>query len=227
MADTSSFLCAMLLALLFSALQIVPAQTPEPPMQVPKVVPVPPLHPTAPLREPTDPPAQDVVDTRDHLTFHLPAGWNLTRKDGEISSFHLDARTAPRTAQLRMVASLAFNPYPPSTFAGALFYVSTTPHATPASCAMQTATKPFQPLPPATIDDVPFTRGKDEHGQICTEARDVAYTAMRHGSCLRFDLAINNFCGGDVSGAQDLTESQLQALYTRLMTILNSVRFTR
>ncbi len=222
MAFLLSFRFTVLVAFSLAA-SLLRAQTP----QVPKVVPVPPLHPTAPAKEPSDPPAQDVSDTRDYLVFHLPAGWNLSRRDGEISTFHLDTRTAPQRAQLRMVASLAFNPYPQSTFAGALFYVSATPNTSAAACAMQTAEKPFTPLAPATIDGQPFTRGKDEHGNICTEARDVAYTALRHGSCLRFDLAINSFCGGDVSGAQDLTEGQLGALYNRLQSILNSVHFTK
>jgi hypothetical protein len=204
------------------------AQQPsEPPMQVPKVVPVPPLHGVAPAKEPTSPPARDVADPQDHLRFHLPAGWNLTRKDGEASTFHLDARTAPANAKLRMVASLAFNPYPMSTFEGAMFYVSSAPHVSAAACAAQTSTKPFQRLKAATIDDKPFSRGKDEHGRICTEARDVAYTAIRENACLRFDLSINSFCGGDVSGAEDLTEGQLQAIYTRLVQILDSIRFTR
>jgi len=200
-------------------------QAPEPPMQVPKVMPVPPLHPVAPAKEPTSPPARDVRDPLDRLTFHLPAGWNLNRKDGEISSFRLDARTAPRKARLHFVASLAFNPYPFSTFSGALFYVSSTPALSAEACAAETTTKPFESLPPGEIDKQPFARGKDEHGQICTEARDVAYTAMRQNSCLRFDLAINSFCGGDVSGAEDLTADQLQAIYTRLMKILESVHF--
>ncbi len=196
-------------------------------LQVPKVVPVPPLPGTKAAPEPSSPPARDVQDAKDHLTFHLPAAWNLTMRDGEISTFRLDARTAPRPSQLRMVASLGFNPYPQSTFAGALFYVSSTPHATAAACAMQTALKPFTPLAPAQVGDQTFSRGKDEHGHICTESRDVAYTAMRGGSCLRFDLAINSFCGGDVSGAEDLTAAQLQAIYSRLMSILDTVRFTR
>jgi hypothetical protein len=193
--------------------------------QVPKVVPVPPLPSAAPAKEPTSPLAQDVRDSRDHLTFHLPVGWNLARKDGEMSTFHLDARTAHRNAQLHAVATLAFNPYPLSTFEGATFYVSSTPHITAEACAGETSTKPFEALPPGMIDGQPFARGKDEHGTICTEARDVAYTALRHNACLRFDLAINTFCGGEVSGAQDLTADQLQSIYTRLMKILDSVNF--
>ena len=207
----------------FSVAGMVSAQTP----QVPTVVPVPPLPSAKPFVEPSNPPARDVQDAWDHLTFHLPAAWNLTMRDGEISTFRLDARTAPRASQLRMVASLGFNPYPQSTFEGALFYVSSTPHATAGACAMQTATKPFTPLAPAQVGDQTFSRGKDEHGHICTESRDVAYTAMRGNACLRFDLAINSFCGGDVSGAQDLTAAQLQTIYSRLILILDSVRFTR
>jgi len=195
-------------------------------MQVPKVVPVPPLRPVGPAKEPTSPAARDVVDGRDGLTFHLPPGWNLSRKDGEASTFRLDARTAPAKSRLRMVASLAFNPYPQSTFAGELFYVSATPGLSAEACAAETTAKPYKALDAATIDGKSFWRGKDEHGHICTEGRDVVYTAMRGNACLRFDLAINSFCGGDVSGAEDLTAGQLQALYTRLMTILNSVRFT-
>jgi hypothetical protein len=202
-------------------------QQSEPPMQVPKVVPVPPLRRAPAPKEPVDPPARDVPDAADRLSFHLPAGWNLSAKDGEISSFHLDARTAPRSSRLRAVASLGFNPYPQSTFAGALFYVSAAPHSTASACTSQTSTRPFTALPPFFVDDVKFARGKDEHGQICTDQRDVAYTALRNGTCLRIDLAINSFCGGEVSGAQDLTEAQLQSIYDRLQGILMSVRFQR
>jgi len=210
--------------LLFSPI-VEAQQSPQPSMQVPKVVPVPPLHPTVPAKEPTSPPARDVRDPLDHLTFHLPPGWNLSRKDGEISSFHLDARTAPGKSRLHIAASLAFNPYPASTFSGAFFYISSTPGISAVACAAETTTKPFESLPSATVDNQTFARGKDEHGQICAESRDVAYTAMRRNSCLRFDLAINSFCGGDVSGAEDLTADQLQAIYTRLTTILDSVHF--
>lgn len=200
-------------------------QSQEPTMRVPKPVPVPSLHPAAPTKEPTDPPARDVRDPLDHLSLHLPAGWNLSRKDGEISTFRMDARTAPGRSRLHIVASLAFNPYPASTFSGALFYVSSTPGLSAAACALETSAKPFDPLPAAQVAGRTFARGKDEHGQICTEGRDVAYTAMQQNSCLRFDLAINSFCGGDVSGAEDLRADQLQALFTRLMSILDSVHF--
>ena len=209
------------------------AQEPqEPKPEIPKVKPVPPLPKPGPYvapkppPEPTDPPAQTVSDDRTHISFHLPPGWIVARKDGEVSTFRLDARTAPRQSSLRAVASLNFNPYPLSTFSGALFYVSATPHSSAASCAAQTRTKPDKPLASAVVADVKFMRGRDDHGHICTEARDVAYTAMRGGSCLRFDLAINSFCGGEVSGAQDLTDAQLGSLFDRLQKILDTVQFT-
>jgi hypothetical protein len=214
--------CVVLLGIVAAA----GAQVP----QVPKVVPVPPLPPPGsrapkPPPEPTSPPAQTVEDERTHAVFHLPAGWNVARKDGEISTFRLDARTAPKRSELRVAASLNFNPFPLSTFSGAMFYLSTVPHSTAAACAAETATKPDKPLPPATVGDIKFSRGKDEHGHICTESRDVAYTALRGGSCVRFDLAVNSFCGGEVSGAQDLTDDQLGSLFKRLEGILGTVEF--
>ena len=195
--------------------------------QVPKVVPVPPLPAGKPrvASEPTSPPAQDVVDEKTHVGFHLPAGWNVSRTDGELSTFRLDARSAPRRSELRVAASLNFNPFPRSTFSGALFYLSVLPHATPGVCESETTMPPEKALPPAVIGDVKFWRGKDEHGHICTESRDVAYTAMRGGSCVRFDLAVNSFCGGEVSGAEDLTEDQLGSLFKRLEGILATVEF--
>ena len=210
------------------------AQQPQqqPGMRVPKVVPVPPLPPVRPKEapkpppEPTEPPAQTVRDARTHVTFHLPAGWNVSRIDGEISTFRLDARTAPRRSELRAAASLGFNPFPLSTFSGAIFYLSMAPRSSAAACAAETRTKPDKPLPPAIVGDVKFSRGKDEHGHICTESRDVAYTAMRGGSCVRFDLAVNTFCGGDVTSAEDLTDAQLGSLFKRLEGILETLEFT-
>jgi hypothetical protein len=139
----------------------------------------------------------------------------------------LDARSAPVRAQLRTVASLAFNPFPLSTFSGAMFYVSVTPRMTDAQCAAQTTTKPDKPLPSATFAGVTFKRGKDEHGQVCTEARDVAYTTMRGRSCVRFDMTVNTFCGGDVSGAEEITDAQLGAIFKRMEGILETVKFDK
>jgi len=196
--------------------------------KVPKVVPVPPLpapKPRVAPPEPTSPPAQTVEDEKTHVAFHLPAGWNVSRVDGELSTFRLDARTAPRRSELRVAASLNFNPFPQSTFSGALFYLSVVPHSSAVACATETTTKPEKALSPAVVGDVKFARGKDEHGHICTESRDVAYTALRGGSCLRFDLTVNSFCGGEVSGAEDLTEAQLGSLFKRLEGILGTVEF--
>ncbi len=232
MKSSCAALCVALLFCASACSSAMYGQEPGPEMKVPKVVPVPPLpaRPTArrdaPIPEPTSPPARTVVDSRAHVSFHLPAGWVLARKDGEISTFHQDARTAPPNAQLRAVANLDFNPYPLSTFAGALFYVSTTPHSTEADCAAQTTVKPQKPLTPMSVANLKFNRGLDEHGHICTEARVLTYTAMHEHSCLRFDLAVNTFCGGDDSGAQDMTDVQLAAIFKRMLGILDSVTFT-
>ena len=69
-----------------------------------------------------------------------------------------------------------------------------------------------------------FKHGYSEHGGVCTESRDEVYTALRGTTCYRFDLVINNFCGGEVSGVRDITERELGAVRQRLETILNSVK---
>ena len=221
---------AVIAAGLFIALLPVraPGQDGEPQRAVPLPRPVPPLPGArGPVPDAVSPPAQTVMEERGHLRFRLPPGWNLARKDGEFSTFRLDARTAPHHAEMLVVATLAFNPYPASTFSGALFYVSQTPHSSSSACVAQTTFRPEKPLQPTTIADVSFSRGKDEHGHICTEARDVTYTALRRGSCLRFDLAVNTFCGGEDSGAQDMTEAQLGAVFKRMEGILESVEWTQ
>jgi hypothetical protein len=197
------------------------------PKAVPLPVPVPSLHPKREIPDPETPPARSVTDTKDGISFQLPKAWNLNFKDGEVSTYRLDARTAPRRAQLRAVASLSFNPYPLSTFAGAMFYLSVIPASTAAECAAQTKVKPEKPLPPETIAGISYLRGKDEHGKICTEARDVAYTTMRGASCVRFDMAVNTFCGGEVSGAEEITDAQLGAIFKRMEGMLETVKFSK
>ena len=198
---------------------------------VPKVVPIP--VPKVPMRapdkpaDPTEPAARTVEDARARVTFRLPAGWNMERRDGELSTFRLDARTAARSAQLRVVANMGWNPFPHSTFSGALFYLSVAPRLSAAQCAAETTSKPDVKIPGAVIDDVKFARGKDEHGVICTEARDIAYTTERKGMCVRFDLAVNTFCGGQVSGAQDITNAELGEVFGRMEGILQTVKFVR
>jgi hypothetical protein len=171
----------------------------------------------------TDPPAHTFRDARHGVSFQIPAGWNFSRKDSDISTFNLDARSAPHNAQMRAVAAIAFNPFPASTFSGAIFYFSVIPHTTEAECRAQ-ATGADSTVP---IDDVAFTRGHDEHGTICIEARNEIYTAERNNSCYRFDLVINSFCGGEVSGVRDITPQQIDAVRKRLESILSTVKFDR
>src|SRR3984885_11533638 len=137
----------------------------------------------------------------------------------------LDARTAPRATQLRAVSTISFNPHPYSTFSGALFYFSVTPRTTPAACSAQASARASRTVAITPIARIPFTHGYDEHGTICTESRDEIYTTPRNDSCYRFDAVINTFCGGDVSGVQDIPPRELAPVRTRMQTILDSVKF--
>ena len=177
------------------------------------------------VEEPTAPPPQHIHLLTSGLSFNLPAGWNVARRDGELSTFALDARSSLPSTRFRSVAQLAFNPFPYSTFSGALFYTSTTPHSTPLQCSNQATAPASHPISTVQVDSIPFKHGYNEHGEICTEERDEIYTALRNGTCYRFDLVINTFCGGEVSGSRDLTTQQLEAVRHRLETILNTVTF--
>jgi hypothetical protein len=178
--------------------------------------------PTAP--PPTAAP-QGFKDGHFGVKFQVPAGWSLTRKDGLVSTFHNDARTALPKAQVRGIASLDFNPYPYSTLSGAVFYFSVTPHSDDEECAKQAAPV-GAPAEEATdtqdIGGMRFNHGHDEHGEICVEARDEVYTAYRKGSCYRFDMEINTFCAIS-SGAQEITDGQLESLNQRMANILSTV----
>ena len=187
-----------------------------------------------PESPPADAREQSFRDNHFGVQFRVPEGWTLTRKDRQVSTFHLDARTAPERTQMRSVAAIEFNPYPYSTFSGALFYYSVEPHTTDAECARQASE-------PATrqrdlerrklehgrdvqdIGGMSFVHGHDEHGDICVEARDEVYTAFRKGACYRFDLALNTFCAIS-SGAADLTGAQLEQIDARMAQILSTVR---
>jgi hypothetical protein len=165
------------------------------------------------------PPARTFRDTRNHLTLKIPAGWTLSTRDGEVSTFHLDARSAPVTARLRAVASIADNPFPLSTFSGAFLYLSVTPAANDASCAKQapdtSGTK--------QIAGQTFAHGHAEQAsRICTESRDDIYTAYHRHACYRFDLVTNTFCR-QVSGAKDMTPTELDNIHQRMESILSSV----
>jgi hypothetical protein len=177
--------------------------------------------------EPQTPPAHSFHDPRSGITFQVPASWNLTRKDGDVSTFSLDARSALKTTQLRAVANITFNPFPQSTFSGAYFYASVTPHTSDADCAHQASSRTPRLTSTSPIDGIPFTHGYDEHGGVCTESRDEIYTATHNGSCYRFDLVINNFCGGDVSGVKEISAQELDSVRKRLESILATVQFDK
>jgi hypothetical protein len=163
------------------------------------------------------------------VSFRYPADWLFTRRDREISTFRLDARTAPRTTVMRAVTSVPENPFPASTFSGAYFYLSVTPRSTDALCASQAAgpegaTSRRRPEV-SQVGELSFAHGHDEQRQICTTVRDEVYTVFHRGACFRFDLAANNFCGGEVSGVKDITPGELEQVFGRLQGILETVRF--
>jgi hypothetical protein len=163
------------------------------------------------------------------LSFDYPANWIFSQKDHEISTFHLDARSAPRNASMRAVAAIPENPFPLSTFSGAYLYFSVTPRSSAAACERQAApvakTEPQQAASKITISDIAFTHGHADQREICITQRDEVYTTLHRGACYRFDLAINNFCGGQVTGVQDITENELGQVRARLQSILSTVRF--
>ncbi len=183
------------------------------------------LRPKGPVPDPTTPKARPFYDARYGVSFTVPMAWNLTRKDSEVSTFSLDARNAARSAQLRAVANINFNPHPTSTFSGALFYFSVASHVTAAQCSFQASARAPRTVTTEQIDGVPFTHGYEEHGGICTESRDEIYTTERDNLCYRFDEVINSFCGGDVSGIRDITEDELNAVRKRMQRILETVHF--
>ncbi len=185
---------------------------------------------SVPDEPPRDAKTQVFKDGHFGVRFQVPGGWSLARKDGQVSTFHLDARSAPPRAMMRSVASIQFNPYPYSTFSGALFYYSVEPHTTDAECSRQAtgfASKAsFDDGSSKDMQDIGgmrFVHGHDEHGQICVEARDEVYTAYRKGSCYRFDLAMNTFCSVS-SGAADLTQTQLEQIDQKMADILSTVK---
>jgi hypothetical protein len=178
---------------------------------------------------PTAPPAkaapQGFKDGHFGVKFQVPPGWSLNRKDGLVSTFHNDARSASPDAKVRGIASLDFNPYPYSTLSGAVFYYSVTPHSTDQECAKEAEPENVPVAASMDVQDIAgmrFTHGHDEHGDICVEARDEVYTAYRKGSCYRFDMEINTFCAIS-SGAQEITDAQLQNLNQRMADILSTV----
>ena len=165
----------------------------------------------------------DFRDSHYGVRFRIPLGWTETRRDGEVGTFHLDARTASPRAQMRSVLAIQFNPYPYSTFSGARFYYSVERHTSDAECASQATGPATQDADTQDIGGMNFVHGHDEYGKICVEARDEVYTAYRKGSCYRFDLAMNTFCSVS-SGAVDLTDTQLEQIDQRMADILSTVK---
>lgn len=176
-----------------------------------------------PMPDPASPPARQIREQRAGISFTVPAGWNFSRKDGDLSTFALDARSSSPRTQMQGVAQIAFNPFPSSTFSGAMFYSSITPRSSAQACSSQASTG-ARPARAASIGGASFQHGYDEHGAVCTESRDEVYTALLGAVCYRFDLVINTFCGGEVSGARDMTDLELEAVRQRLEAILESVK---
>lgn len=177
-------------------------------------------------KEPKDlkPAATDFYDKQYKLHFHVPAGWNFARKDGELSTFAADTRDAKANLEVRGVAAMNYNPYPPSTFAGALMYYSVLKHTTQQECAGVATSGNLKPLGTTQIAGVTFQHGRDEHGASCIESRNDVFTTMRGSACVRFDLVVNTFCAAS-SGAMEIQPNQLGDIQARLAGILGSVRF--
>ena len=180
---------------------------------------------TVPTAPPPTATALGFKDGHFGVKFEVPPGWSLAKRDGLVSTFHNDARTAQPDAKVRGIASIDFNPYPYSTFSGAVFYYSVTPHTSDDECAKEATPVDAPPEDTTDVQDIGgmrFTHGHDEHGEICVDARDEVYTADRKGACYRFDMEINTFCAIS-SGAQEITERELQNLNQQMANILSTV----
>jgi hypothetical protein len=175
--------------------------------------------------EPTTPAERTFHDSRYGISFRIPAGWNLSVRDGEVSTFRLDARSATTSTRLRAVASIGFNPLPASTFSGAFFYASVTPGISAELCHNQVGLPESRVVTSSQVAGTEFNHSHDEHGGACTESRDEVYTAFRAKGCYRFDMVVNTFCGGDVSGVRDMNEREIDSVRKRLEGILATVKF--
>ena len=179
------------------------------------------------IEVPTEPPGDSggisFRDSRYGVRFQVPPGWTVHRKDREVSTFKLDARTAPQASEMRAVASLAFNPFPRSVLSGALVYFSVARHSNDQACAAEASGhRASEAVQPESIGGMGFLHGHDEHGYMCVEARDEVYTAYRKGSCYRFDLTLNTFCSIS-SGAAELSQDQMRTLEAQMAGILSTV----
>jgi hypothetical protein len=167
---------------------------------------------------------QSYRDSKYGVRFDVPPGWDLSKKDHQLSTFRLDAHSAKGTTRMRAVASLGYNPFPQSTLSGASLYYSVEPRSTDRECEVAARGKaaPAEDSGAQSIGGVMFTHGHEEHGRICMESRDDVYTAFRKGSCYRFDLTVNMFCS-EVSGAQEITLRQMQSVEAQMAGILSTV----
>src|ERR1035441_7720769 len=117
------------------------------------------------------------------LSFDYPANWTFSHTDHEISTFHLDARSAARSAAMRAVVAMPENPFPASTFSGAYVYFNVTPRASVASCAQQAAATPYgKPAHITQIAGISFAHGHDEVKDICIIQRDEIFTTLHRGA---------------------------------------------
>jgi hypothetical protein len=180
---------------------------------------------TVPTQAETTAKEMSFHDSKYGVSFRVPPGWEFTRRDGEVSTFHADARSAPNSSLLRGVATLSFNPFPHSTLSGALFYYSVEPRSTDIECERQASGLKPEKREMQTIGGMSFAHGHDETGYICTETHDEIYTAYRKGACYRFDLVLNNFCGAS-SGAQDMSDEQFRDIEQRMTGMLSTVVLT-
>ena len=165
-------------------------------------------------------------DSKYRVTYRVPAGWDTEHKDGILSDLEKDVRSANRSMQVRGVSAINYNPYPPTTFSGALFYFSVMPNATAQSCGVLATTGKLKPKPDVTIAGMNFKHGQDQHGGMCTESRDEVFTTLKGNACLRFDLVVNTFCS-ESSGAMEMNAQQLGDVNTRLANILGSIHIDR
>jgi hypothetical protein len=163
-----------------------------------------------PTSAPAEMKEQDFRDTQFGVRFKAPPGWEIARHDHEVSTFRMDARTAPLKVQMRSVVSLEFNPFPQTNLAGALVYYSVEKHAKTSECVQQ-ATGKGEPADTLQIGGMNFVHGHDE-----------IYSAYRRGTCYRFDLELNTFCAVS-SGAAEMTDTQMADIVARMAGILSTV----
>ncbi|MBS1813994.1 MAG: hypothetical protein JSS87_03865 [Acidobacteria bacterium] len=176
--------------------------------------------------EKLSPAARIFTDKKYKIKFELPGGWDMERKDGYLSNFSHDTRNTTGDLDVRGVAAINYNPYPPTTFSGALFYYSVKPHSNALDCEAQSRVGKLKAAGSVVIDGVTFHHGKDEYGIGCTESRDDVFTTLRGNECIRFDLVINTFCQTN-SGSIEISGKQLGDIQSRLAKILGSVRFDK